>query len=294
MERQLWTKIVKLVDGIGKHRGNVTCTFSDAVILKTWLWAVLHDRPVAWACNSCNWPICQRRWEKPSAPTMSRRLRSPTVQWLLRELEKRVLDSDPATNLVWAIDGKPLPISSHSQDRQAGYGRAVGGKAKGYKIHAIVGQNDSIADWRLAPMNKDERVMAGRMLTQTKIQGYVLADSNYDSNKLHAQCDELGNLQLVCPRRYGPRRGFGHRKQTPGRLRSVEILEHHTPDFGNDLFKLRKNIERFFGNLTNWAAGLTHLPPWVRTYRRVHRWVQTKIIINAVKRNHIHTTSDNP
>ena len=285
MERQLWKKIVKLIKGIGKLRGNVMCTFSDAVIVKTWLWAVLHDRPVSWACQACNWPVSERHWQLPSESTMSRRLASQGVRWLLKQLENLVLQSDFQANLVWSVDGKPLPISGHSQDRQAGYGRAVGGKSKGYKIHAIVGQNGSVAHWRLAPMNKDERVMAGRMLQATKIQGYLLADSNYDSNKLHQQCDDHGNLQMVSPRRYGPGRGFGNRKQTAGRLRSVEILEHHTPDFGNDLFLLRKSIERYFGNLTNWGAGLTHLPPWVRTYRRVHRWVQTKIIINAVKRN---------
>lgn len=285
MERQLWTKMVNLMKGIGKLRGNAMCTFSDAVIAKTWLWAVLHDRPVKWACQACNWPVCERKWQLPSEATMSRRLRSRGVQWLLKQLEHRVLASDLTQNLVWAVDGKPLPISGHSQDRQAGYGRAVGGKARGYKIHAIVGQNGCIPHWRLAPMNKDERVMAERMLKQTRIQGYLLADSNYDSNKLHQQCDDHGNLQLVSPRRYGPNRGFGHRKQTAGRLRSIEILEHHTPDFGEDLFRLRRAIERYFGNLTNWSSGLTHLPPWVRTYRRVQRWVQAKIIINAVKRS---------
>ena len=294
MERQLWTKIVKLVNGIGKLGSSSMCTFSDAVIFKTWLWAVLHDRPVSWACKNSNWPICHRHWCKPSEPTMSRRLRSKSLQCLLTRLEELVLDSDLKQNLIWSVDGKPLPVSSHSQDRQARYGRAVGGKAKGYKIHAIIGQNGALAHWRLAPMNKDERVIAGRMLKQTEIQGYLLADSNYDSNKLHQLCDDHGNLQLVSPRRYGPGRGFGHRKQTAGRLRSVEILEHHTPEFGNELFKLRKNIERYFGNLTNWAAGLTHLPPWVRTYRRVKRWVTTKIIINAVKRSPIKTTYEHP
>ena len=216
---------------------------------------------------------------------MSRRLRSQRLQVLLKRLEEKVLASDISSNLVWSVDGKPLPISGHSQDRQAGYGRAVGGKAKGYKLHAIIGKNGAVAHWRLAPMNKDERVMAGRMLKQTKIQGYLLADGNYDSNKLHQLCDNHGDLQLVSPRRYGPNRGFGHRKQTQGRLRSVQILEHHDAAFGKKLFQIRKTIERYFGNLTNWAGGLTHLPPWIRTYQRVYRWVQTKIIINHVKRN---------
>lgn len=285
MERQLWKKIVGLLKGICKLRSNAMCSYSDAVIVQTWFWAVLHDRPVCWACEACNWPIWERHWQLPSASTMSRRLRSAGVKWLLEQLEELVLKSDKTSNLVWAVDGKPLPISGHSQDRQAGYGRAVGGKAKGYKIHAIIGLDGSVPHWRLAPMNKDERVMARRMLKQTAIGGYLLADGNYDSNKLHQQCDDHGNLQLVCPRRYGPGKGFGHRKQTAGRLRSVEILEHHTPQFGNQLFILRTEIERYFGNLCNWSAGLTHLPPWVRTYQRVKRWVQTKIIINAVKRN---------
>ena len=155
---------------------------------------------------------------------------------------------------------------------------------KGYKFHAIVGNDGSVPIWSLAPMNKDARVMASRMLNKANIQGYLLADSNYDSNRLHQQCDDHGNLQLVSPRRHGPGRGFGHRKQAAGRLRSAEILEHHTPDFGNQLYELRANIERYFGNLCNWAAGLTHLPPWVRSYQRVKHWVQTKLIINAVKR----------
>ena len=290
MERQLWKKIVMLINGMSKRGGNVFCSYSDAVIVKTWLWAVLHDRPVSWACQRCNWPVCERRWQLPSASTMSRRLRSKRVRWLLNQIEERVLGSNVGDNMVWMIDGKPLPISGHSKDRQAGYGRAVGGKAKGYKIHAIIGSDGSLAHWRLAPMNKDERVMAGRILKRTKIQGYLLADSNYDSNKLHQVCDKQGDLQLVSARRYGSGRGFGHRKQTMGRLRSVEILEHHTPDFGNQLINQRTQIERFFGNLTNWGGGLTHLPPWIRTYRRVKRWVQTKIIINAVKRNCIQTT----
>lgn len=294
MERQLWKKIVTLMNGINKRGCNVLCTYSDAVIVKTWFWAVLHDRPVSWACKACNWPVYERRWQLPSEPTMSRRLRCKGVRWLIAEIEKRVLASSDAGNIVWMIDGKPLVISGHSQDPHAGYGRATGGKAKGYKIHVIAGSDGSVPHWRVAPMNKDERVMGGRMLKQTEIQGYLLADGNYDSNKLHQICDDHENLQLLSPRRYGKHRGFGHRKQTVGRLRSVEILEHHTPSFGNQLMIQRVEIERFFANLTNWGGGLTHLPSWVRTYTRVKRWIQAKLIINAVKRINVQRTYDDP
>src|SRR5690242_7848308 len=110
---------------------------------------------------------------------MSRRLRRPPVRALLAALEERVV-RPTAPGLYWMVDGKPLPVGGCSKDRQAGYGRAAGGKAKGYKVHAIVGGGGAVAAWRLAPMNKDERVMAARLLRgRPAIQGYLVADSNY-------------------------------------------------------------------------------------------------------------------
>jgi hypothetical protein len=283
MERQLWKAIVNVLNEVDKPKHNVRCTYSAVVIVKVWMWAVIHDRPVSWACQRSNWPPHEQRWKRPSCTTMSRRLRSVAVRRLLEEIEQRVLRPQGVDNLVWIIDGKPLVISGCSKDRQAGYGRAAGGKAKGYKIHAIVGSDGSLAQWRVAPMNKDERVMARRMIATAEIQGYLLADSNYDSNKLHQACDARGNLQLVARRRYGPDRGHGHRQQTPGRMRSKELLETPFATFGEALLQQREEIERYYGNLANWGGGLTHLPPWARTHRRVHRWVQAKFVLNALK-----------
>ena len=183
------------------------------------------------------------------------------------------------------LDGKPLVIGGCSKDRQAGYGRAAGGKAKGYKIHAIVGADGSAACWRLAPMNKDERVMAGRLVRAAppEVAGYLVGDANFDSNRLHAACEAHGDLQLVTPRRYGPGRGTGHKKQTAGRLRSIALTEGPFPDFARGLLKDRSEVERRFGNLTNWGGGLNGLPSWVRTHRRVRRWVQAKLVLTRLK-----------
>jgi len=141
-------------------------------------------------------------------------------------------------------------------------------------------------------MNKDERVMAGRLLRSTSLQGYLVADSNYDSNRLHEICDRLGNLQMVVPRRYGPGRGYGHKRQTPGRLRSAQILEGPFPEFGARLQLCRNEIERRFANTSNWGGGLNGLPAWVRTHRRVHRWVQAKLVLTALKRQTVTRTYD--
>jgi hypothetical protein len=139
-------------------------------------------------------------------------------------------------------------------------------------------------------MNKDERVMAERLLKSTDLVGYIAADANYDSNKIHKVCDAAGNRQFVSPRRYGAGRKVGHRAQSPGRMRSIALLENPEPRFGQQLLKDRSAIERHFGNATNWGGGLTHLPPWARTHRRVRRWVQAKLTLTALRRNGNKTT----
>jgi hypothetical protein len=290
MEHQLWKEIVSCLRELDKSRSRTNLTYSDARVIEIYYWGVVHDRSSQWACCKQNWPLHLRKKKLISDSQLSRRLRSKSVCKLLALLEKRVVCRPENGSLVWYIDGKPLPIGGCSKDRQAGYGRAASGKAKGYKLHAIVGADGSLAAWRVAPMNKDERVMAGRMLHQAEVQGYIVTDANYDSNVLHKQCDNQGNRQMVTPRRYGKTAGHGHRKQTTGRLRSKDILENPNPKFGEDLKRQRTDIERYFGNLTSWGGGLTHLPPWVRGHRRVHRWVQAKLLLNHLRKQLLSTT----
>lgn len=292
MEHQLWKAILAELKAIGKRRRRTSEAYGDDDIVKAWLWAVPHDRPTSWACDRRNWPAYERHRPRPSPSTMSRRLRGEPVRRLLEELETRALRPRGLVSLVWAVDGKPLPIGGCAKDRQAGYGRAAAAKAKGYKLHALVGSDETVAAWRVAPMNKDEREMARRMLSRAGVKGYLPADSNYDSNPLHGLCGRKGDLQLVAPPRYGFRAGRGHRRQTPGRLRSIALLSNPLSPFGRELHGDRGRIERYYGNLTNWGGGLVGLPPWVRTHRRVRRWVQAKLILSALRRRIRNTTYD--
>lgn len=290
MEHQLWKAIVAVLAGIDKPRNPARRTYSDERIVEVYYWAVAHDRPNDWACRRANWPPHLRRRPLPSASRLSRRLRSASVVALLDALERRVV-APKEPGAFWAIDGKPLVIGGCSKDKQAGYGRAAGCKGKGYKVHAIIGAG-GIAAWRVAPMNVDERVMAERLIRSAGIQGYLVGDANYDSNPLHAVCDRLRELQLITRRRYGPGRGTGHRRQACGRRRSIERVEGPFPAFADGLLGDRGLIERAFGNWVNWGGGLTGLPAWVRTHRRVRRWVQAKLVLTAVKRTTPLTTYD--
>jgi len=288
MEHQLWKSIVAVLATLDKKRLSTHFDFSDERIVEVYYWAVIHDRPTTWACRRENWPPHRRRWRLPSDSTMSIRLRTPSVVALLKALEQRVI-APKEPGLFWVIDGKPLTIGGCSKDRQAGYGRAAAGKAKGYKLHLLAGAG-GIAGWRIAPMNMDERVMAERLLRVASIQGYLVGDSNYDSNPLHQVCERLGELQLITRRRGGANQGLGHRRHSAGRLRSIERTENPFPKFAEQLLHDRVAIEREFGNLVNWGGGLTTLPPWVRTHRRVHRWVQAKLVLSTLKRSTQTTT----
>jgi hypothetical protein len=282
--------IVRELRRIDKPCKKAREAYSDEDIVLTWLWSVIHDRPVAWACQRANWPLHQWRRALPSQTCMSRRLRSQGVKRLLKELEKRELLPPRICQLMWFMDGKPLLISGCSKDRQSGRARGVG---RGYKLHTILDpRSRKVAAWRVAPLNKDEKIMARRMVREAALQGYLVADGNYDSNPLHRVCEARGNLQLVTPHRasrVGRRRRYG---QSIGRLRSLNLQTSPTPQFATTLLHQRDDIERYFGNLTSWGGGLTHLPPWIRTHRRVHRWVQAKLILMAIRRRLLQTTYD--
>lgn len=278
MEHQLWKAILAELRPLCEKHFDPCQHFSIFEILQVWFWAVVHDRPISWAVQRRHWPPYLHHVPLPSNSTMCRRLRSRHLLQVMKDAAKRVLRSDEPS-LVWKIDGKPLVIGNASQDRQAGYGPAVSGQAKGYKLHLILGLSGQIADWRAAPMNKDERVMAERMISQCSLQGYVTADGQYDTTTLHRLCDSQGSLQLVSPRRKNYRGHTpGKRHRPPGRLRSIELLEGPGV-FGQQLLHSRSDIERYFGRLSSCHAGLNYLPPWVRGNRRVYRWVQAKLML---------------
>ncbi len=289
MEREFFRALCRLLRRLGRRRRSGRQRYTDGTILAVYAWAVLNDRPVVWACDPAHWPPGLRRGPLPSQSAVSRRLRTPSVEALARRLEHLLLRRGRTPGLVYAVDGKPLPIAAHSTDRQAGYGRGVGGKAKGYKLHALIDLNGVVWAWRTAPMNVDERTMAKRLAREIPAPGYLLGDANYDSNELFARAAQRG-VQAVIPRRYGPGRRLGHRAQHPARVRSRDLLEAGDAAFGRSLHQLRRGVERFFATLTCGARGLTCLPAWVRTMPRVRSWVRFKLLFNQLRADRLRQT----
>jgi hypothetical protein len=272
MEGELWNGLYRLVMALGNQHRSADVEHSNAWIVLVYLWAVLHDRPVSWACRECNWPPPRRYGNLPSPSCMSRRLPKPAVLALLDDVEL-TCRARFGHSLFRSIDAMPLPIGNSSGDQQAGYGRAANGMAKGYKFFAVVDSTGGVDAWRVGPMNLSEKSMAHRLVRDLSGTGYLVGDGEYDDAKLYQHCAGKG-MQLLAPKRKGE--GLGHRPQNPHRLRGIDLQQGR---FGKTLLHQRASIDRFFGAWHSTGVGITHPPAWVRTHRRVRLWVQAKLIL---------------
>jgi hypothetical protein len=280
MEREVWTVVTRMCRRLADVKATAKFTFTDADVLLVYLWAVLQSRPTYWACQRDNWPESIRPARLPCASTLSRRLRRPAMNLHLRRA-LRQLQCGRARGLLSILDGKPLPISKHSRDPDSGFGRGVGGLAKGYKLHYLRGKNGRLEDFRVCSLNQDERVVGRALLARTTHPGYVLVDRNYDDNQLYEVGRRRG-VQVLAPRRYGPLKGLGHRRHSPARLRAIEAMEHSHTGFGRTLHARRGDIERDFAHLSSAWYGLQPLPTWVRRQHRVELWVTARLLLFTI------------
>jgi hypothetical protein len=282
MESELYRKVYQLVIEIANGRTIKRATFFDADIVLTYMWAVLHDRPIYWACNKKNWPIYYRRRPLPTASTMTRRLRKQGVQNLLKEAEQALIKRFPPSLCRW-IDAKPLPISRSSKDKQAGFGSASGAMAKGYKLYTIADSTQGFIKWAVRPMQHSESTVAQDLIIGLTGQGYLIGDGAYDKNHLYELAGSKA-IQLLTPQRIRDAKGFGHRRDSMYRVRAMRMKNTY---FGQGLLDSREQIERMYGQLTNLGCGLSPLPNWVRTLFRVEMWIRAKLIFYQIWRTEV-------
>lgn len=280
MEAQLYGSLYKLVYSLAHPRQKRT-QFNDRIIVMVYLWSVLWDRPVCWACDQRNWGA-QLPFELPSDSTLSRRLRTVGVQQLLERALSAGSELFGQPPLLKQIDSKPLCVGAYSKDRDARRGRVAQGLlARGYRLHTL-NHGRIVRQFTLAPMNDHDSAVAPKLIEKLEGAGYAVADNAYDTNDLHQRTAEA-NHQLIAPPRAANKGVRDLKHNCPQRIRSLDLLDGPLEkcgipgDFGRELYNCRQRVESGYGGLT--FLGLDRLPAWVRGARRVACWAAGKILI---------------
>ena len=290
MDRELWTSILLAVQRaaahVGWNGGRRKPVYANWLIVAMYVWSVVHDRPLSWACRRQSYNGLFRPRRFPSISQFTRRVRSDDCQCILQRVHDHFAQRGVMTEAIY-IDGKPLPVSPVSKDRDAKRGKISGAFARGYKLYAAVNANRRIVVWSVMGLNEDEKTLARHALLPNlpplTRDGLVLADSHYDSAPLHEEVSEPLGVWLVHPLRGQDRAGGKNRwwklRQMPVSRRVLVQAWEQEPELMRFVYKSRQEIERVFGVLICTAGGLGMLPAWVRHLHRVRRWVGVKIIL---------------
>jgi hypothetical protein len=286
MEAKVYGALLKILLSIAHSPRGARRQFNDRRIIMVYLWSVINDRPVCWACDEQNWQKAQLDCPLPSNATMSRRLRTLGVLQLLERLLLRLTDALP-TPLVKTLDSKPMVVGAYSKDRDAKRGRLSERQfARGYRLHALC-HDRTVRTWLIAPMNEHDSTIAPMLLGELEGGGgYVVADNAYDTNDCHQQASARDH-QLVAPPRWVNRQVRDAKYNRPERLRTLDLLASplercgEPNRFGVGLYNLRQQVESCFGELS--IKGLNYLPAWVRGPRRVARFTAAKLILQALR-----------
>lgn len=275
MERERWTILYELILRLGKSDRS-GWKYPTTTIVAVYYWSVLHDRSIRWACDPANWNEgVVPPYDLPPQDRMSKRLKSRSVRELLAAVEaaQRTVESSP----VKILDSKALAVAGISKDRAATWGRTLKKRwVRGYKLHVLWGGGPLPIAWRITGMNAQDGRASSPLLRQLRGRGFVLADSQYDHNARYDDAAEHGHQLLALHKENA---GGGHRKHSPHRLRGLALTRH----FRAWVRRRRTDVERFFGTLSCAVGGLAPLPAWVRGPERVYRWVQAKLVINALR-----------
>ena len=210
---------------------------------------------------------------------------SERFQTLLQRVHERLVQDAQLATLC--IDGRALCVSAVSQDCDARWGHAPGGKANGYKLHAVVSQDQKIPVFSVLPLNRHEMHVARQMLAcRRSLLGpgsRVFADGNYDAHVLHKDVQRRGGWLITRPR--GRAKHPVTRRQMGSNRRRLIDLWDKDPALMKRVYRERLRVERVFGQLTAIPGLLGPLPAFVRGLARVRRWVGAKICLYHVRQD---------
>jgi hypothetical protein len=274
MERELWPLLYHTLRDAARGTHQKWVRYQPWEIAAVLLWAAIHDRSTAWACDPANWATTRLRPRKiPSPATVSRRAPRVVFGVFLNRVAALLKGGGPpAWELV--VDGKPLPVGHCSKDPEARGTR----RGRGYKLHAVWGDDPLPEAWEVTAVREYEGAVAERLLARVRGAGYLYGDGNYEASRLYDAAAASGYQLLAPPDARDT--GRGHRYQSEHRLAALRLF---ADGLGWGLYRWRTSIERKFGNAGSFGGGLGPLPGWVRRLGRVTRWVWCKLAINAAR-----------
>lgn len=277
MEGTVLSCIVACLPAEGQ--GPVRATYDDQTILLVALWAMVHDRPMNWACEAENWP---ERWRPPRLPspsTLSRRFPRAYAEHG-QAVQEALLSLAGPPRRDGVIDARPLCVGGASRDPDAKAGRAVGHFARGYRLFAVLDAAGLVRAWEVQAMNRAEPTVAKSLYRRVPApMRRIVGDGVYDSMPLHTVASQQG-LRHYSPIRQNK---VGRRQQR----RRKQLLKLWSTDIGRKYLKQRDAVERSFGHMNNIACGFKGLPSWVRRQPRVERWMWGKILIYHAYKLHL-------
>ena len=278
MDQRIWRIVTNVIVRINRKLARVgrRPQYSDVLIVRMFLWAVWHDRPMVWACDRRHYGSLFRPRRLPSVSQFSRRLRTPRVQRMIQAVNDQLTERDtPAT--VGFFDGKALPVSRNTRDKDAKKGYADGSFRRGYKLHAWATEDGRIPRFCVKAMNAGEPNTARELTDRIPAGCLVLADANYDSAKLYKSVADRG-AYLLTPLKGRAKSAQQLRYMPVARRWAIELWETQPKRCKEALF-YRYEIERIFSAVTGYGGGLSPLPSWVRRLSRVRRWVAAKLVL---------------
>jgi hypothetical protein len=117
MERKLGSELSVEIRELAKFIRQKSVKIQSHILLAVHCWAVLHDRPAAWACREENWAGTDDRPARlPSASTVSRWLARVSFGVVLKALNDRLAEVRAPAGTV-SVDGKPLRSAAPARTR---------------------------------------------------------------------------------------------------------------------------------------------------------------------------------
>ena len=261
---------------------------TDEVLL-VWAFASLMNCPISVArrkllCEPVAWWL-ERHWSLklrvPSLGTLTQRARQSDFRWLLRRVLRRLrskLSSGPTHQV--AMDSTFLCTGPNSNDSHSRWTCHSGKWFRGYALHTICDRRGVLWAWHVTSANVQEMKVARRLVRQlaasqaSEIE-LIIADSGYDSERLHQLTRRRLKALLLTPLNLRGAKSGNWRSRQPGRAQCEKMLETKE---GQAALGHRSDVERW----NSWFKGtslVSMLPYHARHLHRVRRWVDLKLMV---------------